>query len=506
MFPSCLSVVSIFLGTVYSIYNTDPFHWGFILGSALEFIHGKALFSEIYVQYGAGVPLLFKILGYVVPINYTTIGIITSVVYSVYFPILFACVERIGGRTHAIFITAIAFLVHPFATYPWPDYFAGMCMLLAVYFLLEGKHAGGDKRFAISGALLFLAFLFRNTYLAGIGSTIVVYALLALLVRSLRERSIFIVIGTFTGLSVAYLLFLLVQGNLGHWYVQDFGAGTHVYGIGAGSIPAMIEQVIVFDNLSALFVGLLAINAYMIAFVLVKRNGIRDEARGTTPGVMIFLCLLGCSGMSQVLHSFEIFRMQNSASPLYLGLAYFLNGGIPSNVLASQQRYVNVAFVVLIGLLITAFPYVFTGSRRTSALWPMIEPPIGAYSTTHIPLFDLHRFQPGEKKYYEDLHDHICDGKRKVVNLTRDSTIPYLCSALGNALSLPFYSDELLGRIDAREAQRVRTGGFKVDEAIVADSRSPLAQRSGLRLIGTVERPPSIRWMRPGVVSIYHVD
>src|SRR4029077_7827174 len=81
MFPSCLSVVSIFLGTVYSIYNTDPFHWGFILGSALEFIHGKALFSEIYVQHGAGVPWLFKILGFVVPINNPTIGIITSVVY-----------------------------------------------------------------------------------------------------------------------------------------------------------------------------------------------------------------------------------------------------------------------------------------------------------------------------------------------------------------------------------------------------------------------------------------
>ncbi len=43
----CLSAVSVSLGTVYSVHNTDPHHWGVILSAALDFIGGKSLFTEI---------------------------------------------------------------------------------------------------------------------------------------------------------------------------------------------------------------------------------------------------------------------------------------------------------------------------------------------------------------------------------------------------------------------------------------------------------------------------
>ena len=511
----CLSAVSVSLGTVYSVHNTDPHHWGVILSAALDFIRGKSLFTEIYIQYGAGQPILFKFLSYLVPINYTTIGIIASAVYAMNFPIIFASVKHIGNSTQAIVITAIAFLIHPFAIYPWPDYFAGLCISLSCYFLVAGNPDGTIVRRAIPGALLFLAFMFRNTYLLNIGSASLAYVVLSSFSQRPRQQDVYWAIGVFAALLGAYLGFLSWQGNLGHWYSQDFGAATDQagvgYGIGIGSVAKMISKLIfVEDLLSAIFLGLLLVSCYMILLMLVRSDKDRHPTGGAAPGVVIFLSLLGCAGAAQAIFHQDIFRLQNAGMALYLGLAFFSKEVIPDRAHALVRRLVRLTFGVLIVALAAKFPYVLTGTPHTSATWPIIALPVQSsfrsFAASDIPIFKFHRFQSAEQEYYEGLRRYICDGQREILNFTGDTTIPYLCPGQGSAVSLPIVGVQELRRINEREADRVHAGAFKANEVIVAVTPPSLDAGIILKLVGTVERPKSIRWMDGGSVSIFHVE
>ena len=515
LFLLSLSGASVFLGTIYSIFNTDPHHWGFIVGTAVDFIHGKSLFTEIYVQYGVGQMILFKLLSYAIPINYTTVGIITSFAYALNFPILFACVKRISKSTHAILITALVFLIHPFAIYPWPDYFAGLSISLSCYFLVTAKQDNGHLRYAQSGVFLFLAFLFRNTYLLSIVTTIILYVCLSSFNKSHKEKPCYPAISVFLGLFASYYAFLLYQGNAVHWYVQNFGAALSVHGYGLDSVIRMVYDLVFTENLSfSVFLGLLVINSYMIIFMYKNADNHSKVLVHPDPWVGIFFCLLGCSGISQSIHILEIFRLQNAAIPLYLGLSLFLQTKVFSDLRANNLSGTNISIGILIAILIFRFPFILGGSPNASAIWPIIPKVLArsiqdsfqSFAKSDILIFNLHLFQAAEKKYYEELYAHLCDGKRRIVNLTMDSTVPYLCPGQDNALSLPFYNYQLLHKINEREARRVLAGEFLASDVIVTDLPPPLNKDIVLQLIGTIERPVGIRWMLPGMVSVFHVQ
>ena len=151
------------LGAVYAIHNTDPHHWGFVLGTTLDFIYGRELFTQVYVQYGVGIPLLFKAINFVWPITYTNIGFLTSAVYAATLGVIFLSIEKLSSTKYAVALTVIAFLFHPYAVFPWPDYYAGFFLALACYVLLPVSTTPTIRRDVLAGTLLFLAFFFRNT-------------------------------------------------------------------------------------------------------------------------------------------------------------------------------------------------------------------------------------------------------------------------------------------------------------------------------------------------------
>jgi hypothetical protein len=81
-FLATISLLIIASSNFFSIYHSDFHHWGFIASHALDYINGGKLFEEIIVQYGVGQLILFKFINYFYEINFTSIGIIASVFYS----------------------------------------------------------------------------------------------------------------------------------------------------------------------------------------------------------------------------------------------------------------------------------------------------------------------------------------------------------------------------------------------------------------------------------------
>ena len=517
-----LAVVSLALGAAYSIYNTDLHHWGFILGTALDVMRGRSPFSEVFIQYGVGQPLLLSALGHAMPINLTTIGFVVSGAYALTLIVLFLCLEEVTSAIQAVAITTIAFLMHPYPTYPWPDYLAGLCLCVACYCLVRRFGQTRGVAGVAPGLFLFLAFLFRNTYLVNILVASAAYAALALVSTRARCREVVIAIAIFAVLTCGYFALLYLQGNLGQWYRQNFGAATNTYGVGTTNIHGLILSIIrPYDLGSSIMTGLIASNAWLV-FLLAFGKEERTVGRRAVPsGIVIVVALLGLCGVVQGLQFYEMFRLQNAGISLYLGFACLLSLWLPSDVRATLRMGSNIALGALAVVLLAGFSSRLEG-RNWSIVWPLVDAPENGeerYSTAYlldrystlddVAIFRTHRFRPELKIYYEELRKYLCDGRARIVNLTRDSTIPYLCSGQENALGIPAYSEPLLSTVSPGDVEAIRNHRFAADEIVVTDSlRGVFASPSsaGLERIGTVQRPGSIKFLRPAEIGIFRVS
>jgi len=424
------------LGSVYAVHNTDSHHWGFILGASLDFIAGRDLFTEVYMQYGAAQPLLHKAMNYFVPLTYTNIGLLTAVTYAASLVVIFLCVERLASTLHAVLLTVLAFLHHPYAIFPWPDYFAGFCLILACYCLLPTAESETTKRDVLAGLLLFLAFLFRNTYVVNLVGAAGLYFVAAIAFPKLKDQRIMRACAVFLLTTAAYFLLLSLQHKLMFWYQQNLGAAPTAYGIGATTGVVLLDRM--FSPYSMLtFAFSIAIWINIFNVVMVFRRA-RSDGIGSpvTSPFILFFGLLGLAGVIQGLQFYEPYRLQSACSPLYLGVACFLAWRPTGHTTDLRPASGWVLAAIIVGLALTA-PSLFNG-RSHSTIWPLIEEPRDffyrplegearkktVYSwSTGIPVFQGHRFVPDMQNYYASLAQVLCPSSKKIVNLTRDSMV-----------------------------------------------------------------------------------
>ena len=493
--------VSATLGILYSIYNTDLHHWGLIAGTVLDYIHGLRFFSEIYIQYGIGESLLFNFLNHFFPINYTSIGIATSIGYALNLLVIYLSLRKLTSTTLATLLIAIIFLLHPYAIYPWPDYWAGLSLSLACYFLIDDKESKGSGHFALAGAFLFAAFIFRNTYLLSIIAASLAYCVFSVFNKKVRNKNTYISIFVFFGLIGIYLLWLMSNHTLSPWYEQSLGAASSQYRIGMSHILLLLKRVFLpakfylpNNQVTTTISALIYISIYTLYLLLFK----------TSNGTAVFLTLLGLSGIVQATLGYEIFRIQNACSPLYLVFAVFIAMKLPNINAQLKQRKQQFIIGFYVVLLLVKFPH-------SSSLFPLYDGELHSYSESKAPFFRWHRFRADEKKYFDDLYLYMCDGHKKIVNRTMDSTIPYLCPNQSNAHGLPYYYPTMISMIVPGKIEAEDRGEFNEDEVVVAELPVEglfLKPNPSVKLIeiGKANRPASTRFFGENTVSVFRVE
>ena len=512
-----LAAVPLVLGGIYSVHHTDSHHWGFILGTALDFIAGRELFTEIFLQYGAGSPLLFRALSLVgIPITFTSIGYVVSLFYAAGLILLFLCLERLHSTTLAWGGTLLVLLIHPWPIYPWADYFAGTCLLLACYLLIVGERSESSPGLGGAAVALFLAFLFRNTYLLSFVAAGVVYVAITTLVPRLRDPRIVRLLSILGGLILLYVGMLAGQGKLRMAYLQVTGQSGEAYGLGIDRVGALIGHLLQPEDLPFLLFSLLALsNLALILHLLWRPTGRfrfsweaeEGQSAGPTPGVLLWLALLGGAGFSQSLYLYEMFRIQNACAPLFLGAAALLAGSIPWT--ASPRRLVSGYGLLVVFLFLSAsrFPDLLLKPSQTM-LWPLIDSSVKEswaryQSSDEIPIFVGHRFHPEVWQHYREVARHLCDGKSRIVNLTFDPVLPYLCPGQVNALPTPFHSPGLLRQFNTPDSIRILAGRFQQGEVIVSQLTAEMRNHPELEQVATVARPGRIRWMPAEPIGIF---
>lgn len=464
------------LGTIHSIFGTDSHHWGFIMGTALDFIQGKKLFEEIYIQYGLGQPLLYRFLNLFIPINFTTTGIITAFVYAAQLGVLYAIIRKVGGSTLAMLMYGIAILIHSYSISPWPNYYSGLFLSTAVLMLIQ------DQRISLhsflAGIFFFLAFFFRSTYLVSILAATFAYAMIVLFEPRLKSKRVFSSLVVFYICFLAFTLILSLQGDLKLWFEQSIGSGTTKYALGLHDVFKTLRK--------ALWpvAGYLPDHIVNTSFVIFFNTTIYFLFRSTIKRIIpekveyVFFALLGLAGLSQGILSYEFFRLQSDCMMIYVIVALLLKSKI------NYQKW-RLGIGIYLLLLLIRFP-------NASALFPLYDGELASYQESSIPIFRFHRFQPEVKSYYEDLANVVCQDDKKIINLTPDSNLPYLCSTPKNSLNLPFYSDLFIN---------IQTLNYD-DQWIITDQSTHLFSPQ-LMLTKKVSRPSWIRFFKPSEVFVY---
>jgi len=137
IYISGLIIYSFFLGSTYSKYHTDPWHWGSIASNSIDYINGLKLFKDIVLLWGPGQPILYNIINHFYNINYYSIGIVTSITYCLNLLFSYLIIKKLSNRIIAITISFSIFCLLPYPQTPWPDFYSGLCLVISCYCLAK---------------------------------------------------------------------------------------------------------------------------------------------------------------------------------------------------------------------------------------------------------------------------------------------------------------------------------------------------------------------------------
>lgn len=446
-FLATISLLIIASSNFFSIYHSDFHHWGFIASHALDYINGGKLFEEIIVQYGVGQLILFKFINYFYEINFTSIGNVTSIFYSLNLIIVYFSIKRLSSIFNAFFIVTLILFINPFVEFPWPDYMAGLWLSLFCFFLICGNHKK-KSHYILAGLCLFLSIIFRTSYVLNIFSTCIIYLIFLKNNKKFYNKFLVNSLFTFLFLLTLYVLYLLLQKNFVNWFYQGIGIfknyafasedpafntkGNLAYDIynkyGYWSLvffqtvkltaKFIVELIFptTFENF-VIFIFFI-INIFFIFSFFNKR--IRKFIvfnRKVQGNKLLFISLLGFFGIIQSIQFFNFFKNINSSSAIFLTTAIVLISLQRCKFFNNKKYYYFFCFIIL-------FFFTFKFSEKIKKNFQINN----NYFKSSIDFFGKRKFIKEDLDFYNSMKEYLCEDNKRIVNFTLDTNFLYLCS------------------------------------------------------------------------------
>jgi len=515
-----LIAYSSILGFTYSKYHTDPWHWGSIVSNAIDYINGFKLFKDIAQLWGPGLPIIFATIDNFFSINYYSIGIITSLTYSLNLLLSYIIIKKLSDRIIAIAISFCIFCLVPYPQTPWPDFYSGLCLTISCYFLtIRTKN---NFIIFMSSLFLSLSIIFRNTYLVGIISAIIFFYLFFLVKKKKlpaifkRYFYFFFIITTIAA------LILLKQNNLILWYEQGIGrineyqdqdnliynykVNPYIY-----SIVKFIYHIFFPTRTEAryfLFFFLLNLGILFVIFFKIK---IFNKNLSINENI-IFFSILGLFGIFQSANQYEVWRNINSSISIFFVIAYFFFKFV------KKIKYRLILNIGIIIVFIPLFPrnhggfdyykgtnyFPIKGYFVNEKVWNESEFKTNEelYFKSNIIFFGNHKFNKEHLDYYNEMRDLICEYD-KIVNYTFDRTLTYICdkknsikSTYTNNLKKPTFDDADL-------ENHFVNNNINQNEIIIADRRF---KNNNLKLLKKINIPKYMRYSKSDIFMRYFED
>lgn len=317
------------LSVAQGIYNFDPHHWGLMISNAVDMSRGRIPYKDIFIQYGF-MTTLMEYLFFYIKGNIISIILFSSLIYSLgLIGVYFITFHFLSNREVALYAFLIAFLIHPIAIYPWPNYIAFPFITFGCLLTIKGK--GYWLIGILGGILLGCATLVRE----GLFLPLLLSLLSLPLIQFWFSPERFRTAGRFAPLLGFALPLFLFFFYLWHQELFVYWEKTSI------KLPELyasiffkdgfISEIIrIFEYIFKIslsrarqtFFGLITLSALFIWFCALWRWRRRSE----NPDIL-FLALTSGLLLSSALHLNEIFRLSTSMT-VGLGLVFLLTDRI----------------------------------------------------------------------------------------------------------------------------------------------------------------------------------
>ena len=439
---------SIFLGSTYSQYHTDPWHWGSIISNSIDYINGFKLFKEIVLLWGPGQPILYFLINNFYKIDYYTIGIITSIVYFFFLMLSYLIIKKLSNKIIAISVLFIIFCLLPYPQTPWPDFYSGLCLVLSCYYLNSANK--NNIILFISSSFLSLSIIFRNTYILQIIPAIIFFCLLFIVHRKKMPKIYKDYFLYFFITITLFFFILLMQNNLKLWFEQGIGRINEYQDINNTiynyKISPFIYSIVKFvyhlffptriENYYYLIIFFLNCG---IIFLFFFNKKFFEEINNNNCNI-IFFSILGLFGIIQSFNQYEIWRHINSSISIFFVLSYFLNKFL------KKMKHVLTTGIGLMIFFFPLFPHknknndwkYYNGTNYFAVIGYIADGKLikdkKLYLESTISFFGDHRFTNEHLEYYKEIRFLICDYDR-IINYSVDRTLTYICDKKNRIVS-----------------------------------------------------------------------
>ena len=414
---------SFYLGKTYSIYHSDPWHWGSIASNSKDYINGFKLFKDIVLLWGPGQPILYNLINKFYAINYYSIGLITSLTYALNLILIYIILLRLSSRIIALTIFLFIFTLVPYPQVPWPDFYSGICLSLSCFFLVLKSE---NKNFYIflSAFFLTLSITFRNSYLLTVIPAILFYILLHLFHKKEIPKDIKKFFFYFFLLLSIFFFTLSYNDNLIAWYKQGLGRIGEYQNLDSSilghEINSSLFLIIKFvyhiflpvrlENLY--FLSIFVFNILLILSFLIKKKFFLKTLNENNK--VIFFSILGLFGIVQSFNQYEIWRHLNSSISLFFVIGFFLNKQFKNKLIFITA----IALMIIFSFSLFPLPKKNTNQYLSGTnYFPLkgfvlnnkfvYDPKL--YSNINISFFNGHKFNEDHINYYNEIKNELLE-------------------------------------------------------------------------------------------------
>ena len=137
-----IPIISLIGGLWQNQFIYDGYHWGFIHTNALELLNGKIPYKEIFLEYGILSVLINALLLIIFDKNIFSLIAFTCFCYSLTLYLIGKITLRLTkNKIYSLFIVLILFLLYPWPTSPWPNFYSFMfsCLFISNYLCKDLK-------------------------------------------------------------------------------------------------------------------------------------------------------------------------------------------------------------------------------------------------------------------------------------------------------------------------------------------------------------------------------
>ena len=496
LLATVIIISSFVLGCHSFKYNQDFHHWGLQLSYLIDYKNGFSFFNEIYLQYGQGQTALLYIIDKVFEINFFSIGIIVQIIYCLNLIFIYKIFSFLTEKYYALLIIFFIYLIHPYIIYPWPDYYSGLCLTLSAYFLLTNKNYN-IFYYVLSGFLLFLSIFFRTSYLISIVPAFIFFFLFYK--KIFFKFKVNILVSSFIFFLLLYFAYL--NKNLPNWYYQGLGSITsYAYGSNHHLMETIIEKfgeniwiflkllkmffrflyklfnIFSLDNF--FFTFFLLINLYYLSFIYLKK---KNTEINFFESKLILLSVIGFFGFLQSFMIYETFRNVNSTLGIFIFGVYIIN---KINLSKKILLMIKVMILLIIIFIFQAFPNV-------SNYKPLITKNDGNFVSSSVNFFSENHFLQSENKiYYDKLNQVICRQNKKIVNMSQDFALPYICNY--NTKKYSTMGARFFIKTNPVEYKRILIDYILLEDEMLITSKDIVS--SNMKKIFEVDLPTDLQW------------